>query len=126
MKVALEKDYKKYYTLEDLRRAKAVIASMKDDESTIAEYAEMAVNEVFKDAYGHCIDVLKATAETSRNCRAWNVYDTDSEDMDVIIHATAETSEGFIKITAYLSDIWQTGATDYRNAMFIQRFQEKR
>ena len=31
MKVALEKDYKKYYTLEDLERAKAVISCEKED-----------------------------------------------------------------------------------------------
>lgn len=135
MKVTLEKDYRKYYTLDDLERAKRVIEyEKKEDEMPIKEWAEYAVHEALKDTGDYFEECLKAEAHTARNCRAWDLYYTDkdeygcrdagSEDMDVWVNATARTSHGFIIIGAYLSDIWQTGGTPYKHHMFIQYFKE--
>lgn len=113
MKVTLEKDYRKYYTLEDLDHAKAVIACAKDDESKIAEYAEMTVNEVVKDGGDYCVEILKATAHTAKNCRAFDAYGEGTGNMDIWIEAVAETTSAFVKIGAYLSDIWMIGDGQY-------------
>ena len=120
MKVTLQKDYRKFYTLEDLERAKAVIAFEKDnDESSVKEWAEYAINEAIGNE-GRIIEIYKADATTAKNCRAWNLYGNDTQDMDVWVQAVAETTAGFVKIGAYLSDIWQTGAKQYRQHMFIR------
>lgn len=122
MKVTLEKDYRSFYTLEDLDRAKAVIAYEKEnDEETVKGWAEYAVREALKGTGDYYMEVLKAEAHTAKNRRAWNAYGENTGDMDVWIEATAETEKGFMKIGAYLSDIWNTGAEDYKNHMYIRK-----
>jgi len=120
MKVTLEKDYRKYYTLEDLDRAKAVIAAEKEDEMSAKDWAVYAVGEALRNKVDSLWEILKAEATTAKNCRAWNRYGDDSADMDVYIRFLAETTEGFIRGGAYLSDIWGTGATEYKQHMYIR------
>lgn len=124
MRVKLEKNYKDIYTIGDLERAKEVIAYEKEDEMPINGWVEYAIREALKNTNDYATEILKAEAHTAKNCRAWNNYSDTSEDMDVWVSGTAETSRGFIKIGAYLSDIWQTGAIDYADKMFIQYFKE--
>lgn len=124
MKVALEKDYKKYYTLEDLAHAKVVIASEKNDEETAAGWARMAITEAIGDSDDWLYEVIVAKAYTAKNNRAFDLYGEGSGNMDVAIEATGETGFGFIKVVAYLSDIWQTGAVSYRGQMFIRYYKE--
>ncbi len=128
MKVSLEKDYKKFYTIEDLERAKMVIASEKEDEETVKGWAEYAAREALKGTRDYLAEVIKAEARTAKNCRVWNAYgasaEFSSEDMDVWIDFTAETDYGFIKGGAYLSDIWQTGAVEYKHHMYIRYYTE--
>lgn len=131
MKVTLEKDYRKYYTLDDLDRARKVIAAEKEDESTVKEWAEMAIHEALKNDDGiyddYIVEIFKAEAHTAKNHRVWNAYgycdpeEANTQDMDVWIKFAAETEKGYIKGGAYLSDIWQTGGTDYRQHMYIRR-----
>ena len=121
MKVTLEKDYRKYYTLEDLDRAKMVIAYEKtQDDEKIEEWVQYAVNEAGKDKSEWCEKVLEATARTARNNRVCDAYGDGTGNMDVWIEFTARTSDGFIEGGAYLSDIWQTGATPYAHHMYIR------
>lgn len=122
MKVTLEKDYRKLYTLEDLERAKAVIASEREDEETAKGWARYAVIEALKGTGEVDREIIKASAVTARNCRAWNAYGEGTENMDIWIEFTAETSEGFIKGGAYLSDIWGSGCVDYRDQMYFRRY----
>lgn len=124
MRVKLEKNYKDIYTIGDLERAREVINYEKEDEMSIKDWVEYAVREALKNTNDYAVEILKAEAHTAKNCRAWNTYSDTSEDMDVWVNGVAETSEGFIKIGAYLSDIWQTGAIDYTDKMFIQYFKE--
>lgn len=133
MKVTLQKDYRKFYTFEDMDRAKAVIASEKDDESTVASWAVYAINEVIgylrnrKSAdysFAEESDVIRATATTAKNCRAWNEYGEGTQDMDVWIEALAFTGDCFIEIGAYLSDIWGSGATPYSHHVYYRVFAE--
>lgn len=131
MKVTLEKNYRKYYTLEDLDRAKQVIAAEKEDESTVKEWAEMAIREALKNDDGiyddYIVEIFKAEAHTAKNHRVWNAYgycdpeEANTQDMDVWIEFAAELEHGYIKGGAYLTDIWQTGGTRYKQHMFIRR-----
>lgn len=127
MKVTLEKDYRKYYTLEDLDRAKAVIKAEKEDDTyTAKEWAEYAAREALRGEEAFLVEVIRAEATTAKNCRVWGAYTDDSADMDVYISFLAETSDGFIEAGAYLTDIWRSEAeTRYKNHMYIRKAQWK-
>lgn len=120
MKVTLEKDYRKYYTLDDLDRAKAVIKAEKEDEMSAKDWAEYAAREALRGEDESLVEVIKAEATTAKNCNAWNRYSDESADMDVYIRFLAETTKGFIQGGAYLSNIWETGATEYKRHMYIR------
>lgn len=126
MKVTLEQNYKNIYTINDLERAKMVISYEKDDEETAKGWAEYAVNEALKGRDDWCREVIKAEAHTAKNYRAWDAYGDETKDMDIWIDAIAETSNGFITVGAYLTDIWQTGSEDYRQHMYTRYFKEVR
>lgn len=129
MRVTLGKNYRKYYTLEDLDRARKVIVAEKEyDDCPVKEWAEMAIREALKNDDGitedWIVEIFKAEAHTAKNSRVWNAYgypEDETGNMDVWIEFAAELENGFIKGGAYLSDIWQTGGTDYRQHMFIRR-----
>ena len=122
MKVTLQKDYRKYYTLDDLDRAKMVIAAEKEDEETAIGWAEYAVNEALKNTHDYCRRILEVSARTAKNCRAYNAYGEGTEDMDVWIEGIAKTADGFLEFGAYLSDIWQHGAVEYKHHMYFCRY----
>lgn len=128
MKVKLTENYKEFYTLADLERAKTVINCEKDDDATAREWAEYAVREALKNTNDGLVRVIEASAEACKNNRiAWDGFCTDSGNMDVYISAIAETYDGFIKIGAYLSDIWHTGYDySYKDNMFIRYYTEKK
>lgn len=119
MKVKLEENYKSLYTLYDLARAKAVIASLKEDESTPAEYAAYAAAHIASRRHNdHLERILEASAHTAGNCRVWDNYG-DTQHMDVWIDFTAKTTFGFIVGGAYLTDIWAIdGDTDLTDHMY--------
>ena len=125
MKVTLEKDYKSIYTIEEYESAKRIIAWEKEnDEETVKGWAEYAVREALKDEIASLTEVIKAEARTAKNSRIWDAYGEGTGRMDVWIEFVARTSEGYMDGGAYLSDIWQTGADDYRPHMYIRRFVE--
>lgn len=124
MKVSISKESKKIISLEEAPIAKAIVDSFSDDSCSVAEYARMAVN-VACSRRESCLKVFEATAIVSRNCRAWDRIIDGSKDLDVWIEATAQTTDGFYIIGAYISDIWEiTGDNkeEIRNRMFIQHF----
>ena len=121
MKVKLEDNYRKIYTLEEYDMAKAVIAAEKDDEMSAKDWAESAVREALRNEDVYLEEVLKAEARTSRNYRIdTDRYGDGTGTMDVWISFVAETTVGFVKGGAYLSDIWDTGAVEYKQHMYIR------
>lgn len=124
MLVRLEENYKDRYTVSDLERARAIIKQERDDEMLVAQYAEMAANEILKHGDTFLRRVLKATAHTAKNCRVWDAYDIGSCDMDVWIDAIAETSDGFIKFGAFLTSIWQIGGGTDMDDYYVRYFRE--
>jgi hypothetical protein len=125
MKVKFEENYRSIYTLEDMDAAKVVMKYEKDDSETPAGWLEYAMNEYGVEGLP---EIIKAEAHTARNRRAWNRYGDDensSKDMDVWISGVVETYNKFIKIGAYLSDIWETGATPYKEHIFAVEYCRK-
>ena len=127
MKAKLTQEYKKYITVAEMPIVKEIIKDFKEDSSTVEEYAEMAIQAAY-DGNAYKIETLKSSASIAKNCRAWNVYNDNSETLDVWIEATAYVNGNeFIMIGAYLSDIWQIGGDNKREIagnMYIRRFKE--
>lgn len=103
MKVTMSKDSKRVITLEEAPIANAIINNLKEDESTAFDYAKYAIDAICK---GSIVEVFKASAVIAKNCRANDSIIEGSQDIDVWIEATAQTSDEFCIIGAYLSDIW--------------------
>ena len=125
MKVKFEENYRSIYTLEDMDAAKVVMKYEKDDSETPAGWLEYAMNEYGVEGMP---EIIKAEAHTAKNRRAWNRYGDDensSKDMDVWISGVVETYNKFIKIGAYLSDIWETGDTTYKEHIFAVEYCRK-
>lgn len=125
MKVTLEKNYRAYYTLDDLDRAKAVIASEKAaDDFKPEDWAEIAIREALRGTDDYMDEILTATAETAKNSGVWDAYDEGTKDMDVWIRCTAKTARcGFIEIGTYLSDLWKVDSiTPIYDRMYIRYF----
>ena len=122
MKVKLDKNYRSIYTLEEFDMAKAVIAHEKEyDEESPKGWAEYAATEALKGEDDYLIEVLSAEATTAKNRRnTWDRFCEGSGWMDVYIRFLAETGKGFIRGGAYLSDIWETGGTEYKQHMYIR------
>lgn len=124
MKVKLEENYRRNYTLEDFDRAKKVIAFEKDDPDTASGWAVYAVNEV-QEQFGWCDEVLRATASTYKNVDAWNAYGDGSGNMDIWIEGIAKTTKGYLEFGAYLSDIWEAGITPFGHRMYTRFYAPK-
>ena len=121
MKVNINAESKKVLTIAELDAAKEIVRQMKEDESSVAEYATIAVN-----ATGDYVDkVYEATAYIMKNSRVWDAYGEGSGNLDVWIDCTARTGNGFKIVGAYLTDIWNISGEDHQTQhMFIQSFTE--
>lgn len=126
MKITLPKNYRSYFTLDDLEAAKSVIQFEKEyDEDSAAGWGEYAAREALKGTDDYLAEVIQAKAEIAKNNRIYNAYNDTSGYMDVWIDGIARTKNGFIEFGAYLTDIWQTGAIDYKQHMFIVRYKRE-
>lgn len=127
MKVTLLKEDKKHITLADAPIARQIIVDMKEDKSTPAEYAGMAIRAAYNGSTND-VEILKASTKISTNCRAVDVYTENSGHLDIWIDATAHVNGNeFVIIGAYLSDIWQiTGCNNEEVSahMYVRKFQE--
>lgn len=124
MKVTFTAEAKRFITLSEMPTVRQMIESLKEDESTVNEYAEMAARAAMD---GYVVKVFEASAKIAKNSRAKDNYTADSGDLDVWVDFTALTSEGFVIGGAYLTDIWDiTGDNDeeIRGHMFLRKFVE--
>ena len=130
MNVRLLKEDKKYITLDQAPIVREIIADMKEDENTAADWAKYAIAAPYNHRE-YSVEVLKASAKIAKNNRAWNALNEHSGDLDVWINATAyiNCADGyeFIIIGVYLSDIWQItyeNAPEIASHMYIRKFKE--
>ena len=126
MKVKLTQEYKKYITVAEMPTVREIISDMKEDLSTVEEYAELAIQAAY-DGIANS-EILKASVSIAKNQRTWNAYSNNSETLDIWIEATAYVNgDEFIIIGAYLTDIWQIGSDNRKEIashMYIRRFKE--
>lgn len=123
MKVSLEQNYRSIYTLDDLDRAKMVISAMREDIASTSYYARIAAGHVAKNCGEYLMRVVEANAYTAKNCNVWDAVCEGSEDMEVWFEIIAKTTEGFVEIGVYWSDINAiTGDNDLRDRMYIIRY----
>ena len=124
MKISITEESKQYLTVNEYEIAKRIVKEFKAAESeSIEEYARQAAYIVD----GSVQEVLKANASIARNNRADNALAADTGMLDVWFNITARTSNGFVIIGAYLSDLWQaTGENNEELAshMYIRKFTE--
>ena len=125
MKVKMTADSKRLVNLEDAKMVNRIIREMKDDEETAEGYARYAVNAASE--YG-TVKVYEAEAEIVKNSRVWNAYGDDTKDFDIWINATARTSDGFMDVGAYLTDIWALTGDNHneiaKSYMYIRKYSE--
>jgi hypothetical protein len=124
MKVTMSEESKRIITLEEAGIAKKIIADMKEDESTAAEYAASAV---YTACGSSCLKVFEASATVARNRRAYDSFFEGSKDLDIWVKATAQTADGFCIVGAYLTDICRlTGDNNAEIAtrMYTRTFKE--
>lgn len=118
MKVLLPKDYKKYFTVEEYEIAREIIKTEKEDASTAKDMAEYAVREALikNDDLCYLEEILEAKAEVCKNILIvdCDIYFEGSKLMDIYISGVARVSFGYLEFGAYLSDIWETGAREYK------------
>ncbi len=133
MKVLLPKNYKEIFTVKEYEIARKIIKYEKDNDGyTGKEWAEYAVREALKNyKYGLLEDIITAKAEVCKNkdVNCWDRYFEGSHDLDVFITILAKVSGisgtsyyAYLEVGAYLSDIWESGAKDYRNNMIIEKY----
>ena len=115
MKVSITKDSKRVVTLDEADEAMGIIVQMKEDEYSAADYIKMAANVWLRESEWHdaVSEVLKASAEISKNARAWNAFSKASGQLDVWLTGIVETWDGFLKIECYLTDVWNIGADGF-------------
>ena len=118
MKVAFQKDYKKYYTVEEYEAAKVVIEAEKDDSFTAKDWAEMALNTLCHEFSWTSNKILEATARTTinHNIRQFDLYGEGSCWMDVTIEGTAKV---YVYEKKTQSELWAYGDSEYYNSRNI-------
>ena len=133
MKVTPERDYKRFWTLEDADAAKVVKRVEKDDETKLEVWAACAAEEALKGSGEYLMEIIKAKAEIVRNPSLYerDVYGEGSGYMDVCITALAKITQpgvehAYMWIVAMLSDIWQHGSVDYKDRMYVEVYKRSR
>ena len=123
MKVMMTDEAKKIITLAEAPYARQIIEDLKED-TGLQDYARMAAN-VAGGNYGY--EILKATAEITRNRNVWDQYGEGTGMLDVLLKIYAFSRyRGFYEIHVYLSDIWQITADntdEIRDRMWIELYE---
>lgn len=123
MRVMMTDGSKKTITLAEAPYARQIIEELKED-TGLQDYARMAAN-VAGGNYNY--EILKATAEITRNQNIWDQYGEGTGMLDVLLKIYAfNRYAGFYEIHVYLSDIWQIAADntdEIRDRMWIELYE---
>ena len=123
MKVMMTDDAKKIITRAEAPYARQIIEDLKEH-TGIQDYARMAANGA---GGNHNYEILKATAEITRNRNVWDQYGEGTGMLDVLLKIYAFSRyRGFYEIHVYLSDIWQIAADntdEIRDRMWIELYE---
>lgn len=128
MKIQINEESKKVLTLAEMPIVKRIIKDFKEDGNDLSWELEILISIFRAD------EVIKSTAYVSKNCRAYNVFNDESGNIDIWIEATlyniysSENDGGvFYMVGAYLSDLWQSTGDNWeelKSRMYIRKFLE--
>lgn len=121
MKVTMPKDYKEYFTIKDVETARKVIAEVKTWDFT--DWTNYAVSDVLPNGV-FFEKTLEVNYEICRDLATNDAYFNGSGHIDIWLEATAETTEGFCKIGALLSEVWAVGGDNHLTRYNFRRFKE--
>lgn len=124
MKVQFTSEMKKVVTVAEMPAVNKVIETMREDESTVKEYAEMAAQIASR---CNTVKVLEASARIAANSRVWDAIAEGSWMFDVWVEFTAFADNGFVMGGAYLTDLWKYTCDNREETlqqMFIRKFIE--
>lgn len=110
MKIKLPENYKSFYTVDDVKAAKTLIASLKESPANINFYLEMAIRSYFQGIkeYTPNYEILSSSASTFYNGKL-NIdrMCEGSGCFDVYISCIIYYHDVFIDFAFALSDIWE-------------------
>lgn len=109
VKINFPKDYKNYFTVADVERAKKVIKDFKENPIDFYDMASMAIYDIG----GSVNEIYSVKAEVCRDAGTHDAYYEDSGNIDVWLDIVAETSDGFIKLGCLLSEIMFISSEDH-------------
>lgn len=128
MKIQIDEESKKVLTLSEMPIIKKIIKDFKEDGNDLSWELEILMN-----VFG-ANEIIKSTASISKNCRACNVFNDESGNIDIWITVTlyntysSENGGGvFYMVGAYLSDLWQATADNWeelKGRMHVRKFLE--
>lgn len=125
MKVKLTEEAKNYISVAEMPAVKQIIKDMRDDDNIIG-YAQAAARVA---SGWNGFEILKAEASIAKNCRVWNQYGENTDDLDIWLDIYAfDSYAGFYEIGIYLSDVWSiTGdnSDELKNYMYIEKYKRK-
>lgn len=105
MRVTVSKEIKKHLTVSEMPAVNEIIKLMKDDKSTVEDYARMAMASL-----GYIVqefEIYRASATIAKNQRANDAIFEGSNDLDVWIEYLAfDSYYGAYDCGVYLSDLW--------------------
>lgn len=128
-KISMPQDWKRLFNVAELESIKKIQKYLTSDGSETKKLdLSWEVREVMEVACGHNLEVLKASAEWSHNCRIYDYFDVDTGNIDVWIKVVCYgVCDGFYSLGAYLSDMWQVGdanKAEIRQHMYIKHYME--
>ena len=122
MKVKITKESRKWMTVYELDYAKDIVEQMNDPCENVNDYARaMGVLA----AHDNVVEVIKAEASISGNCRINNAYGEGTGRLDVWIDATVKSWDAFYEIGFYLTDCWALSvetSEEIRRQMYIKEY----
>lgn len=127
-KINMPDGWKRLFNVAELESIKKIQKSLVEGNDTGKLDLSWEVREVVEVACGHDLEVLQASAEWSHNCRINDYFDVDTGNIDVWLEVVCYgVSDGFYRLGAYLSDMWQVGEAnreEIRQHMYIKHYME--
>ena len=129
MKIQFTKDVQRIITVSEMPAVRKIIKDFREGDDKVEEYADMAACLIA--GCGCSVHTIEAKAEIAKNCRVWNAYSDESEQLDIWITFTAVVNgmeTMVLMVGAYLTDIWQIGDPEnnetIKQHMYIRKFVE--
>lgn len=123
MKVQITRNTKDILSVSEMPAARQIVKDFREDED-IDGYISSVARIVC--GYNESFEILRSSAEITRNCRIQDYYGDNTKDLDVWIYGLAfNWFYGLIEIGAYVSDVFSiTGTAEDKDLLQHFYFRE--